>query len=235
MRPRVDENRRVGAVRDQLLEHRRDRSALLRPGVELAVAVRAGAALAEAVVRLRIDDALLVQRGEIAPARLHRLPALDHDRRHTVLRQTQRRENAGGSITDDHDGPTATQRRKRRRTRGLGGGRMLASYQDAHAQPHVHAATRVERATQHAHVGDLVEREARRARRRGAQRCRVGGEIRTEHELHVTRHEAGSYIARPRPATRRAAGQRVSCVPPFTTSGMPATISTTNSTAAARR
>jgi hypothetical protein len=57
----VSQYRAGRAVQRQHLEHVTAVAALVGPGVELAVAVRARSPLAEAIVAVRIDDAQLVQ------------------------------------------------------------------------------------------------------------------------------------------------------------------------------
>ena len=120
---------------------RRDLAPLGRARVELAVGERARAALAEAVVAVRVDDALAVEPRDVEPPAAHVAPALEHDRAEAALDERERREEPGGSRAHDDRRPaprTSRQRRDgagaarapRRPRRGHGGPR--AAVADAH-------------------------------------------------------------------------------------------------------
>src|SRR5690606_38097949 len=107
------------AVQREHLDHVAHVAALVRSGVELAVGVRAGPALAEAVVAVRIDAAVLRQALEIAAACLHRLAAIEDDRRDPGARQLVRAEQPGRPAADDDHRWTRRLTRRRAAERQL--------------------------------------------------------------------------------------------------------------------
>ena len=94
MRPRLDQNFGIGAVRDQSAQDTSHRAFVLGARVQLAVGERAGAALAEAVVGVGIERAALRQRRQIVTARLHRLADVDERHARAGVGQPERREGA---------------------------------------------------------------------------------------------------------------------------------------------
>src|SRR5690606_16506872 len=90
-----------GPVAHQDLEDVADVPALVGARIELAVAVRPGAALAEAVVRVLVDRLAAVEEGEIAPPRLHLLSAIEDDRGDAVPCELVGREEPGRPRADD--------------------------------------------------------------------------------------------------------------------------------------
>ena len=78
-------------------------AALGGAGVELAVGVGAGTALAEGVVALRVDEALARDEGDILLALMDILAPLEDDGAQASLYQAQGSEEAGGTGSDDDD------------------------------------------------------------------------------------------------------------------------------------
>ena len=78
-----------------------DRSAFGGAGVELAIGERAGAALAETIVRLLDHAALAQEWSEIEAPGAGVLAALQQNGFHAVFETTQRGEHAGRSAADD--------------------------------------------------------------------------------------------------------------------------------------
>src|SRR6185436_17607230 len=84
---------RVGQDRRRCTEMRKDPyhvarvATLVRARVELAVAVRARAAFAEAVVAVRIDSTPAVDRFEVVSPGLHRFSAIDDHARDSAARE----------------------------------------------------------------------------------------------------------------------------------------------------
>ena len=74
-----------------------DIAPLFAPGVELAVAVGPGATLPKAIIRIGMDEVLLVQFGQIPSACPHILAALHHHRPDALLQAFQGRIQSGGS------------------------------------------------------------------------------------------------------------------------------------------
>src|SRR5690606_24199172 len=98
---RVHEDLGRGPVAHQDLEDVADVPALVGARIELAVAVRPGAALAEAVVRVFVDRLAAGEEGEIAPPRLHLLSAYEDDRGDAVPGELEGREEPGRPRADD--------------------------------------------------------------------------------------------------------------------------------------
>lgn len=98
MRMGVDEDRRRGSVLAEHVENLLDAAALLRAGVELAVGVSAGAALAEAVVALGVYGLRLGDVGEVYLALSHVLAALKHHGAQAQFDETQRGEESAGAL-----------------------------------------------------------------------------------------------------------------------------------------
>ena len=110
-------------------------SLLAAPRVELAVAVRAGAALAEAVVAVGIDLPALGDGREVEASRAHVLAALEDQRTQTELDGAQGREEPGRararrsprwascSRSGDRAGSSPAGRRERRSRAPRGAGR----------------------------------------------------------------------------------------------------------------
>ena len=104
MRPAVDEDLGIGPEAHERPQDRAHRGAILRAGVELAVGEGAGAALAEAVVRARIELPVVHEpRDVVAPPR-HLTAKLDDRDARPRLDEAQRREAAAGPL------PTTTTR-----------------------------------------------------------------------------------------------------------------------------
>src|SRR5207249_7230725 len=120
MRSCVDQDVRRRTVGHQSMEDFAYRSALVGPRVQLAIAVGTGAALAEAVVGLRIDDSLLVERRDVAPARLRGLAPIEDDRADAVLREPERAEKTGRTRPHDDHGASSLADRPEPRSRDGG-------------------------------------------------------------------------------------------------------------------
>src|SRR5207244_1576427 len=157
---------------------------------ELAVAVRPGAALAEAIVRFGIDDAELVQRGEITAARLHGFAAIEDQAADAELGEAKRGEEPTRP-SPDHDDPWTVRPngRDRRNVPGTVALSALPVVVRAHAQPKPRAgAARVDRPTQDADLADPVGIDANPARHRGAKGFVVGRLFEAQREVELSRH-----------------------------------------------
>ena len=104
VRVRVDQDVGRRAVADEDVEDGPDRAPLRRARVELAVGERAGAAFAEAVVALRVDDARAGDPGDGVTAPANVGAALEDDRAEATLDERERGEEAGGPGADDDGG-----------------------------------------------------------------------------------------------------------------------------------
>ncbi len=103
VRPRIDEDLGRSAVSDEHAQiTSRYRPALVRARVELAVAVRPSATFAKAVVRVRVDNSLLVEERDVAPACLHRFATLEQHGTDATFGKPQCSEQTGRPGSD-HD------------------------------------------------------------------------------------------------------------------------------------
>ena len=109
VRSRVRQDARGRPARGQQAEDEVHIAPLGRAGVELAVAERACAALAEAVVGVRVDHALAVEAGQKGSAAADVWAALEQDGANAAERETPRSEEARGTSADDHDARLAGQ------------------------------------------------------------------------------------------------------------------------------
>ena len=103
MRMGVDEDRRRGSVLTEHVENLLDAAALLRAGVELAVGVSAGAALAEAVVALGVYSLYLSDIGEVYLALAYVFATLKHDGAQAKFDESERSEESAGALSYHHD------------------------------------------------------------------------------------------------------------------------------------
>ena len=168
VRARVDEDVVGRAVDGEDLDDVAHVAALVRARVELAVGVGACAALAEAVVGVGIDAAVLGQALQVSAPRLDRLAAVDDHRGDAGARQLVGAEQAGRPAADDDD----------RVARGGGveegraADRRAARGADDDVEAHA-AAARIDRA-----LADLDRRQRRERRaellRRACRRARPG-------------------------------------------------------------
>ena len=191
--PPAREDLRRRTVRHQRLQNAAHRTAGCAARVELAVGVRAGAALAEAVVRLGIDGLPAVRGREGAPSRLDVAAALEHGHPEASGEAVERAEQPRGTAPDDRH----VRRGRRRRREGgrcrLGPGRhRLPGAPDVdHEPPSPRARPGIERQAAQPRLGQCVGRAAERSRHRRAQRRargrrRLGRRREQEHDL--TRH-----------------------------------------------
>src|SRR5262245_39205012 len=72
---------------DEQLDHIAYVAALVRPRVQLAVGIGAGAAFAETIIAVGIDVTVLGEAFQIAAPRLHWLAAVEHHRGDAMTRQ----------------------------------------------------------------------------------------------------------------------------------------------------
>ena len=93
----------VGTMLDKGSQHRTNIATLGGARVELAVAVGAGAAFAEAPVAVGVDDLLACQSGDVVFALLHGLAAFHDDGFHAQLQTAQCGEESRGSGADNED------------------------------------------------------------------------------------------------------------------------------------
>ena len=113
MRPGVDQDLFRRALLDQDLQHVPHVASFVGPCVELAVRESSRAALAEAVVAVRVHQAVLVEQLEISAARLDLLAAFDDRRADAMPRQFVGAEHPGGTIAHDDDRrPSSLTKRK---------------------------------------------------------------------------------------------------------------------------
>ena len=128
MRMGIDEDGLGGAMGHQDAEGRLHIAAFLRTGVQLAVAVSACTAFAEAVVAVRVDAVFAVDGDQIPSPLPHHRPPLENDGANAALDESQSRVQARRSSADDNDlGRTVGQGRKRRR-RPVEGRQLLARW-----------------------------------------------------------------------------------------------------------
>ena len=92
-----------GAVKMEELQGPAVVAALFRSRVELAVGKGARAALAEAVVGVRVERMFAMDQGDVALAAADILAALEHDRLESAFDQTQGREKSGRPRADDEN------------------------------------------------------------------------------------------------------------------------------------
>jgi len=179
VRVRVDQDIGRRTVVHQHVEHVADGAALGRAGVELPVGERAGAALAEAVVVLRVDDPRACDPGDGVTASADVGSALEDDRPEPALDQRERREQPGGTRPHDHGRRCTADVTESRRRRRLGPERLVDPHPDAeHA--HGRSLPRVERTPHDDVVRDRARRDAEPVREtvRALRRVvvRIGGE-----------------------------------------------------------
>ena len=175
------------AVRHQRLEHGAHRRPRAGAGVELAVRVRPGAALAEAVVRVGVDRQPAIRGRERAPPRLDVAPALEHRDvqagRHAVERAEQSRR------VRCRRRRRAARRRRRARTSA---GTWRAAAEPPRPHPHVDDEPPAPR------TRPCVERDASQPRlgepvRRAAERCGGGGQQRRSRRVAGGSGDGGSW------------------------------------------
>lgn len=107
----LEEDFGVGTVEDQRLERLVVVAAFLAAGEELAIGEGAGTPFAEGVVRFGVDGSVAVDLGDVAFAGRDVASALEDDGPQPQLDQVQRREQTGGSRSDDdHLGAALDQR-----------------------------------------------------------------------------------------------------------------------------
>jgi hypothetical protein len=207
VRAGVDQDVGRRAVQREDLDHVADVAALVGPGVELAVGVGAGAALAEAVVAVGIDAAVLGQALQVPAPRLHQLAAIDDDRGDPGARELVRAvQTRRTGADDDHRG--AGDRDRVGRAQGR---RRVGPGADRQVKPHP-AVARVDGA-----AADLEERELRRLDRQlvghrgpdlggvGLEAGRVERQVELELEVVVPARRLGRGH---RPASCHGAGRR---------------------------
>ncbi len=176
---------------------------------ELAVGVRAGAALAEVHVALEQERAVAHQLRHVLAALDDVLAALQHQRLDAPLRQAQRREHAGRPEAHD-DRPLLRlplHRRRRRQgglrlahvgwqRRGRPTGRQLHLERVDGAQARLLAG--VEHAAHHAHLGDVGRRHAQL--RRGARPQLALGLVEIQGDVVDSKGHGKRGLTRPLPA-----------------------------------
>src|SRR5262249_28081794 len=101
VRVRVDEDVRRRAVANEDLDDAAPVAALRRPRVELPVGDRPRAALAEAVIAVRVDDALPVDACDVETPPADVPSPLQDDGPHPALDQAERGEEPPGTRADD--------------------------------------------------------------------------------------------------------------------------------------
>ena len=185
VRSRVDEDVRRRAVQREQLQHVAHAAALVRTRVQLAVAVRPRASLAEAVVAVAVDHAVAIQPFQVVTPRLHALAAVDDDRADAVAREPVGAEQPRRPVADDHDARRARHLTERRSAELAG--RCLEP--DQQLEAHAPLAS-VDRAPSELHdrQGALVH--AQRKRRAAAQACLVVRLVERKLELQLRRHRA---------------------------------------------
>ena len=183
------------AVLAEPLQHGVDRPALLAAGVELAVGIGAGAALAETVVAVGVDDALAADAGHVDAARVDVLAALQHHRAHAQRDEAQCGEKAGGACAHD-DGLRSIGRQP-----GKGGGCVqghlrvyLVDVDGQREVDHHMAAARGGAASQHVDTLYARRTDAELAGCRSGQACRVVGHVRRGLQLYLVEHEVGCSV-----------------------------------------
>src|SRR5262245_20542570 len=99
---RVDEDVRRGSVLDEDAEDALDVATLRGARVEFAIRERTRPALTEAVVALRVDDAVPVEACHVVAPPAHVAAALEDDGTEPALDQAERGEQPCGPRPDDH-------------------------------------------------------------------------------------------------------------------------------------
>ena len=186
MRMSVVENRLVGAVKAKHLERLAVIAPLFGTGVQLAVGISPGPALAESVVAVGIDLAVAIDPSDVALTGRDVLAALEHDGPQPALDQPQCGEQPRRPRPDHHHGrPSPDERIVEPHRVGLP--LMVDVHLDAQIDPDG-TAPRVDRTPHDAH-----QRDARRIHPQvaGDQRkivLHVRSLLRSENERKVERH-----------------------------------------------
>ena len=194
-----------GTEANQIAQDPIHRRTILAAGVELAVRIGARPTLAETVVRIDVQPAP-GQLGQIAPARLHRLAALDDRGGNAGLGQPQGREGARRPRPDDHDPRQWTSSGPARPGRWFRPGGSPVGLADR--QPKVvtqrPALASVERSPHDCHRPQLGQLAPQRP---GGQLGRGAFDLRDRHEqIHELRRHCRSCI--PGPAQRESPTRR---------------------------